>query len=127
MAAKRRRQNKRQRRQARQAAHHDLRQRYREHDLPFQNGVAAAIFEDAYAPAGYVDAEGNLDARARLKQIRHSDGSIAEGAPGWTPPQRPLITAIALKDDPRFKHAPIQDAAYENLLKSRRGAASPHR
>jgi hypothetical protein len=45
-----RRLNKRQRRRAREAQH-DLRAQYRERDLPFQNGVATAIFEDAYAPA----------------------------------------------------------------------------
>ena len=42
--------NKRRRRRAREAQH-DLRAQYRERDLLFQNGVATAIFEDAYAPA----------------------------------------------------------------------------
>jgi hypothetical protein len=38
---------------------------------------------------------------ARLEQARHHDGTIAEGAPGWTLPQRPLLTVVtALRDDP---------------------------
>jgi hypothetical protein len=96
-----RRLNKRQRRRAREQRGHDLRQHYRKSDLPFHNGIAVATFEDAYAPAGYVDTDGNVDARARLQQAKHADGRMAEGAPGWTPPQRPQVRAfIALKDDP---------------------------
>jgi hypothetical protein len=98
--AKQRLRSKRQRRQARERAH-DLRERYNTAELPFQNGIAIADFEDAYAPAAYIDADGTLDARARLRHARHADGTIAEGAPGWEPPRRPQVRAfIALKDDP---------------------------
>jgi hypothetical protein len=57
--------------------------------------------EDPYTEAARIDREGNLDVGARLEQARHRDGSIAEGAPAWVPPQRPLLRVItALRDDP---------------------------
>jgi hypothetical protein len=94
-----RRTTKRQRRRAREAQH-DLRAQYRESDLPFQNGVGVLVTEDPYSSAGNIDGEGNLNVRAQLRQARHADGTLAEGAPGWTPPQKPLVTVItALRDD----------------------------
>jgi hypothetical protein len=79
---------------------HDLRQRYREQDLPVEH-IGIATVEDPYSEAGYLDAEGNLDATARLAPAQHSDGTVADGAPGWAPPRRPLMTVfVALKDDP---------------------------
>jgi hypothetical protein len=96
---KRRHQTKRQRRRAREAQH-DLREHYREGDLPFQNGIGVLTIEDPYSEASRVDHEGDVDVRARLEQARHNDGTIAEGGPGWTPPKRPLVTVItALRDD----------------------------
>jgi hypothetical protein len=95
-----RRQTKRQRRQAREQAH-DLRQRYNAADLPLYNSVAVDEIEDPYSPAARIGTDGNLAVEARLEQARHSDGSIAEGAPGWTPPERPMVTVVrALRDDP---------------------------
>ena len=85
---------------ARQRPRYDLRQRYREQDLPVEH-IGIATIEDPYTQAGYLDAEGNLDATARLTPAQHSDGTVAEGAPGWAPPRRPLMTVfVALKDDP---------------------------
>jgi hypothetical protein len=111
-----RRQNKRQRRKARERAH-DLRDRYREADLPLHNGLAIASFEDAYAPAAYINADGTLDARARLRQARPADASVAEGAPGWEPPRRPQVRAfVALKDDPfgrQYARGQIDRAQFE--------------
>ena len=79
---------------------HDLRGQYRESDLP-SGHLHILTYEDPYEPAARIDSEGNLDVTARLEPARHADGSIAEGAPGWTPPRRPLVTVVAnLKDDP---------------------------
>ena len=109
-----RRANKRQRRQARERAH-DLRQRYNAADLPFQNGIAVATFDDPYGVV--VDSEGNVDGRARLAQVQHTNGSLAEGAPSWTPPRRPQITAfISLKEDPfgrMFARRQVDRAQFE--------------
>jgi hypothetical protein len=87
---------------ARQRLHgRDLRGQYREADLPLAGHLAVETIENPYAEAGRTDREGNLDVGARLEQARHTDGSIAEGAPGWTPPRRPLVTVVrALRDDP---------------------------
>jgi hypothetical protein len=82
-----RRTNKRQRRQARERAH-DLRGRYNAADLPLHNGVAIDQIEDPYS-LDRIGVDGNLAVEARLEQARHSDGSLAEGAPGWSPPERP--------------------------------------
>ncbi len=49
-------------------------------DLPAAAGLAVLEFEDPYASSGYVTPEGHLDTAARLKQARHADGTIAEGA-----------------------------------------------
>jgi hypothetical protein len=65
------------------------------------NGVGVAVIEDPYTEPARIDREGNLDVGARLEQAHHGDGTIAEGAPGWTPPKRPLVTVVtALRDDP---------------------------
>jgi hypothetical protein len=87
---------------ARQRPHgRDLRGQYREADLPQAGHLAVEVIENPYSEAGRIDREGNLDVRARLEPAHHSDGSIAEGAPGWTPPRRPLVTVVrALRDDP---------------------------
>jgi hypothetical protein len=79
---------------------HDLRGQYRESDLP-SGHLHILTYEDPYEPAARIDSEGNLDVTARLEPARHADGSEAAGAPGWTPPRRPLVTVVAnLKDDP---------------------------
>jgi hypothetical protein len=78
---------------ARQRPRYDLRQRYREQDLPVEH-IGITVIEDPYTQAGYLDAEGNLDAAARLAPAQHADGTVAEGAPGWAPPRRPTMTVI---------------------------------
>jgi hypothetical protein len=101
---------------ARQRPRYDLRQRYREQDLPVEH-IAVTSIEDPYTEAGYLDAEGNLDAAARLAPARHADGTVAEGAPGWAPPRRPLMTVfVALKDDPvgrMHSRRQIDEAQYQ--------------
>jgi hypothetical protein len=72
---------------ARQRARYDLRQRYREQDLPVEH-IGVATIEDPYTQAGHLDSEGNLNVAARLAPAQHSDGTVAEGAPGWAPPRR---------------------------------------
>jgi hypothetical protein len=79
---------------------HDLRNRYRQKDLPAEH-LGIATIEDPFTPAGYLTAEGELSAEARLAPAQHLDGSVAEGAPGWAPPRRPTMVVVrALKDDP---------------------------
>src|SRR5262245_28012928 len=83
---------KRARARQRQRNGFDLRDRYRAGDLPATSSIAIVDIEDPYT--------GALDG-AELKQARHRDGTIAEGAPGWTPPARPRIRVVhALRDDP---------------------------
>lgn len=79
---------------------HDRRHMYRSAELPQHARIAAVDIEDPYAaPARLV--EGNLDYSAELEPVRHRDGTMAEGAPAWTPPTRPLIRVIqALRNDP---------------------------
>jgi hypothetical protein len=85
---------------ARQRGRYDLRNRYRERDLPVEH-IGIATIEDPFTPAGYLDAEGSLGAEARLAPAQHHDGTVAAGAPGWTPPRRPLMKVfVALRDDP---------------------------
>jgi hypothetical protein len=85
---------------ARQRSRYDLRHRYRERDLPVEH-IGVATIDDPFTPAGYLDTEGNLGADACLAPAQHHDGTVAEGAPGWAPPRRPLMTVfVALKDDP---------------------------
>lgn len=85
---------------ARQHPRHDLRGQYRGSDLP-AGRLSVLTYEDPYGEAGRIDPEGNLDVTARLEPARHADGSMAEGAPGWAPPRRSLVTVIAdLKEDP---------------------------
>lgn len=83
---------------------HDLRSQYREGDLSAladTGHLAVMTFEDPYGPAGRVMPDGNLDVTAKLEPARHADGTIAEGAPGWTPPRRPLVTVVSnMKEDP---------------------------
>jgi hypothetical protein len=117
LAAKQRRQTKRQRR-AQREARHDLRARYRESDLVLMNGSAGvAVIEDPYTEPARIDAEGNLDVRARLEPAQHRDGSTAEGQPEWTPPARPKLTVVtALRDDPlgrMFARRQIDRAQFE--------------
>jgi hypothetical protein len=70
----------------------DLRDQYREADLPLVGHLAVVTIDDPYP---------SLEVGVRLKQAQHPDGSTAEGAPGWTPPPRPRIAVIAsLKEDP---------------------------
>ena len=78
----------------------DLRGQYREADLPVGR-LSVLTFDDPYEPAQRIDHEGNVDVSARLEPVRHSDGSLSEGRPAWTPPPRPLVTVVAnLKEDP---------------------------
>jgi hypothetical protein len=80
---------------------HDLRPHYREGDLPATAHVGVVSFEDPYQPAGRVDRAGNLDVEAQLESVRHHDGTFSEGAPAWTPPQRPTATVVVnLREDP---------------------------
>jgi hypothetical protein len=64
----------------------DLRSRYREGDLPDPGGLAVVTIDDPFP---------SLEIGAKLEQVRHPDGSTAEGAPGWTslPRQRGLIAS----------------------------------
>jgi hypothetical protein len=96
---KRKRQAKKAR--ARQRARYDIRDRYRQGDVPASSNVGVMIIEDPYTEASRIDSAGNLDVRARLEEVRHSDGTVGAGAPAWSPPSRPLMTVIrALRDDP---------------------------
>jgi hypothetical protein len=72
----------------------DLRDRYREGDLP-TGDLAVVSFDDPYEQAAWPDAEGTRDVAARLRQVRHADGSIAQGGPAWEPPRKPRVTAVA--------------------------------
>src|SRR5205085_3552386 len=99
-ASKRRIRGRRARARQRERHGYDLRPQYREGDLPATAHVAVTTIENPYAEAGHVDHAGNLDVEARLEPVRHRDGSLSEGAPAWTPPERPLLTAIVnLRDD----------------------------
>jgi len=80
---------------------HDLRPQYQESDLPAGAHIAVASIEDAYAPIGRIDSSGILHTEAELRRVQHSDGTLAEGVPAWTPPQRPTATVIVnLREDP---------------------------
>jgi hypothetical protein len=77
-----------------------MRPQYRETDLPATAHLSVSTFENPYAEAGRVDRAGNLDVEARLEPVRRRDGTLSEGAPAWTPPERPTLTAIVnLRDD----------------------------
>jgi hypothetical protein len=96
---KRKRQAKKAR--ARQRARYDLRDRYRQGDVPAASHIGVMTIEDPYSEAGRIDAAGNLVVAAQLESVRHADGTVSEGQPAWSPPSRPLMTVIrALKDDP---------------------------
>jgi hypothetical protein len=73
---------------------HDLREQYREGDLP-SGGLAVVSFEDPYEQAAWPDTQGMRDVTARLRQVRHVDGSVALGMPAWEPPHKPRVTAVA--------------------------------
>jgi hypothetical protein len=80
---------------------HDRRGLYGKDALPRHARFAAMEIEDPYSQAGTVLDDGTVDLNARLDQAQHRDGTIASGAPGWTPPVKPKITVIrSLKDDP---------------------------
>jgi hypothetical protein len=69
-----------------------LRGQYREGDLPAASRLAVDTIEDPFP---------SLEIGAQLEQAHHADGTVAKGAPGWTPPRRPLVTVVrALRDDP---------------------------
>jgi hypothetical protein len=69
-----------------------VRSGYRPGDLPATSRLAVMDFDDHFP---------NLEIGAQLKPVCHPDGSISEGAPSWTPPPRPKITAVAnLREDP---------------------------
>jgi hypothetical protein len=98
---KRLRRAKRARSKQRAPRAHDLRAQYRHGDLPATSRIEVMAIEDPYSEASRIDAEGNLDVTARLEQYQHADGTRAEGAAGWTPPRRPLVTVVAnLREDP---------------------------
>src|SRR6516225_4487207 len=90
-ASKRRIRGKRARARQRARRGYDLRPQYREGDLPATAHIAVATVENPYAEAGRVDRAGNLDVEARLEPVRHRDGTLSEGQPAWTPPERPKI------------------------------------
>jgi hypothetical protein len=101
MAPPRKLRAKRARARWREKRGHDLRPQYREADLPATAHVAVTTIEDAYAPAGRVDKAGILHVEAALEPVRHRDGTLSEGAPAWTPPERPKSTVIVnLREDP---------------------------
>jgi hypothetical protein len=80
---------------------HDRRHLYRPDELPAHAQIAAVEIEDPYSQAGRVVEGGHLEVTARLEQFQHRDGTLAKGAPGWTPPTRPLIQVVqSLKNDP---------------------------
>jgi hypothetical protein len=86
---------------AKQRSRYDIRDRYRQGDVPAASNIGVMIIEDPYSEASRIDSAGNLDVSARLEPVRHADGSIAEGMPAWSPPSRPTMTVIrALRDDP---------------------------
>src|SRR6516164_1276778 len=100
MAARKRIRGKRARARQRERRGYDLRPQYREGDLPTTAHIAVTTIENPYAEAGRVDRTGNLDVEARLEPVQHRDGTLSEGAPAWTPPRRPLLTAIRnLRED----------------------------
>jgi hypothetical protein len=69
---------------------HDVRDQYRQGDLPTTaRAIDVITIEDPYSEAARVDAEGNLNVAAQLQQAQHRDGTVAEGAPGWSPPRKP--------------------------------------
>ena len=77
---------------------HDRTHLYRPGELPKHAQIAAVVVVDPYAPAMHAD---TLEGAARLEPYRHPDGTLAEGAPSWTPPPRPMITVVqSLKNDP---------------------------
>jgi hypothetical protein len=100
MAASKRIRGKRARARQRERRGYDMRPQYREGDLPTRPHIAVATIENPYAEAGRVDRAGNLDVEARLEPVRRRDGTLSEGAPAWTPPERPTLTAIVnLRND----------------------------
>jgi hypothetical protein len=107
---------KRARAQWRERLGHDLRPQYRESDLPAGAHIAVASIEDAYAPVGRIDTSGILHVEAELKRVQHSDGTLAEGAPAWTPPERQTATVIVnLREDPigrMFARRQVDEAQY---------------
>jgi hypothetical protein len=101
MAAPKRLRAKRARARQRERRGYDLRPQYRESDLPATAHVTVTTIEDAYAPAGRFDKAGILHVEAELEPVRHRDGTLSEGAPAWTPPERPRSTVIVnLREDP---------------------------
>src|SRR5690348_8965270 len=106
----------------------DLRSRYRAADLPANAHIGIVTIEDPYQPAGRVDQAGLLNVEAKLEPVRRRDGTLSAGAPAWTPPQRPLLTAIVnLREDAvgrmhaRHQIAPVQYAAarsYQQLFET---------
>jgi hypothetical protein len=117
MAAPKRIRGKRARARQRERRGHDLRPQYREGDLPATAHVGVVSFEDPYQSAGRVDRAGILHVEAELEPVRHHDGSLSEGAPAWTPPPRPTLTAIVnLRNDAIGKmHArrQVDEAQYQ--------------
>ena len=91
---------RRRRRQASERSQ-DIRSRYRERDLPTRSHIGVMTIEDPYSEASRIDAAGNLLVAAQLEEVRHADGTVAAGAPAWSPPTRPLMTVFtSLRDDP---------------------------
>ena len=97
MAAARR-QTKRQRRRARETQH-DLRVTAKA-TCPFKTASASSQLRiPIRAPLVWLLTAISMSAPG-LEPARRNDGTVAEGAPGWTPPKRPLVTVItALRDD----------------------------
>jgi len=77
----------------------DVREHLDRRYLP-KSKIGFMAVDDPYGQAATL-VDGNIDPGARLRQARHADGSIAEGAPCWTPPRRPTVLgAINLRSDP---------------------------
>ena len=62
---------------------HDLRGQYRPGDLADSGRLAIVSIDDPFSEVAYLERTGELDPAARLQQVRHADGSRAEGAPEW--------------------------------------------
>jgi hypothetical protein len=117
MAAPKRLRARRARAHWREKRSHDLTSQYREGDLPSSAHLAVVEVEDAFAPAGRIDKFGELHVEAELAPVRHSDGTLSEGAPAWHPPRRPTArVVVSLRGDPigkMFARHQIDEAQYK--------------
>jgi hypothetical protein len=104
---------------------------YAGNTVPAAGHIGVLTIEDPYSEASRVDSAGNLDVSARLESVRHADDTLAEGAPAWSPPSRPLMTVIrALRDDPvgrMHNRHQIDEAQYKAARAFQQAADEPTR